>query len=106
MSKYFPDGWNIIKLPNEDYRVFAGFRGGYLTSDSWRINSGCVSTEVTSTGWLVYGDSGSCYDVNKHSYDRHGAYNSNILEALCIKNNGSVLSEDEAFEFLNSLVKE
>lgn len=106
MSKYCPDGWNIIKLPNEDYRVFAGFLGGYINPDSWRVNSGCSRAEVTPTGWLVFGDSGSCYSVGKHNHGRQSLYSHNIMEALCIKNDGIVLTEDEAFQFLDNLVKE
>lgn len=101
---YDTDSWSIIKLSETDYRVFAGFRGGYISSDSWRVNSGCASASISKWGWIVYGDSGSCYSVGCERYDKHSAYSSNILEALCIKNNAKVLTQDEAFDFLNELV--
>ena len=69
MTVYNPDAWVIIKLTDqrpdaEDpiiYKVLAGWYGGYLNGDSWKINSGI--TEVKRYGEYVdlYGYSGSVY---------------------------------------------
>ena len=43
MSTYNPDCWVVIKITNNDevlYKVLAGWGGGYLNGDSWRLNSG------------------------------------------------------------------
>ncbi len=44
MSDYTPDKWLMVKLTNKNnefhYRIFACWYGGYLGSDSWKLNSG------------------------------------------------------------------
>lgn len=99
-----PDGWVIIKLNKDDYRIFGSWAGGYVSSDIWRCNSGCVSSVKAPDGWYVYGDSGSCYAVGIDNYGYLTGYNHSILEALVDKNNGVVLSKEEAFEFLDGIV--
>jgi hypothetical protein len=47
MSEYLPDNWVVLKINHEGktlYKVLAGWIGGYLNGDSWRMNSGmnCV----------------------------------------------------------------
>lgn len=67
---YTPDNWVIVKLKGNDphYRVLAGWSGGYLDGDSWRINSGI--TKVKEDDWNYYfsGYSGSTYCCSKKSY--------------------------------------
>ena len=69
-QNYFPDNWVVIKIKGDDphYRVLAGWSGGYLDGDSWRMNSGV--TKVTSEGnhFKFWGSSGSCYVCHKDSY--------------------------------------
>ena len=66
MTDYNPDNWVIIKINGDDphYRVLAGWSGGYLDGDSWRI------TRVEDAGdrFNFYGSSGSCYSCGKESY--------------------------------------
>ena len=47
MSNYKPDNWVVIKMDgdNPHYRVLAGWSGGYLHGDSWKINSGITRVE-------------------------------------------------------------
>lgn len=68
MSEYTPDNWVVLKIKNEGetlYKVLAGWSGGYLYGDSWRMNSGV--TEVTEDGdyLLFHGYSGSVYRCHK-----------------------------------------
>ena len=70
MSDYIPDNWVIIKMKGDDphYRVLAGWSGGYLDRDAWRMNSGITKVEKGSTTWKFYGSSGSCYECGMHNY--------------------------------------
>ena len=70
MSEYCPDNWVVIFLDGDGphYRILAGWSGGYLSGDSWRMNSGIVRVEETETSYDFYGSSGSCYSCGKNSY--------------------------------------
>jgi hypothetical protein len=63
MSNYNPDNWVVIKMNGDDphYRVLAGWSGGYLDGDSWRMNSGITSVEDAGDRFNFYGSTGSCY---------------------------------------------
>jgi len=66
-----PEHWVILKLPYEDeiiYKVFAGWRGGYLDGDRWKMNSGVVKVESDDDYYYFYGYSGSCYKCHKKGY--------------------------------------
>ena len=66
---YTPNNWVIIKInqPEQDtfYKIFAGWSGGYLTGDSWRINSGITWFEEKEEEILFHGHSGSVYQCYK-----------------------------------------
>lgn len=86
MSKYTPDKWLIVKVTNTEkneshYRVFASWYGGYLGSDSWKLNSGI--TKVTEAGdyYFFDGASGSTYNCRKGCYGANG-YGSGVLSQL------------------------
>lgn len=67
---YTPDNWVILKftLPQETfYKILAGWSGGYLEGDSWRMNSGITRVEETDDHFLFYGHSGSVYQCHKDS---------------------------------------
>ena len=64
MSEYHPDNWVVLKLKAGKgaypvYKVLAGWSGGYLHGDAWRINSGI--SKVTENGDYLefWGHSGS-----------------------------------------------
>lgn len=69
MNTYTPNRWVILKLTYEngepDYRVFAGWSGGYLDSDEWKLNSGIVSHEIQNEYIRFIGESGSVYQCYK-----------------------------------------
>ena len=70
MSEYNPDNWVVIKMDGDDphYRVLAGWSGGYLDGDSWRMNSGITRVEDAGDRFNFYGPTGSCYSCGKESY--------------------------------------
>jgi hypothetical protein len=70
-QNYFPDNWVVVKIKGDDphYRVLAGWSGGYLDGDSWRMNSGVTKVTSELDNYLKFwGSSGSCYVCNKDSY--------------------------------------
>ena len=72
MSNYTPDNWVVLKIDNDGeilYKVLAGWSGGYLSGDAWRMNSGITEVKADSDGYLFfYGASGSCYQCHKDTY--------------------------------------
>lgn len=69
-SLYKPDNWVIIKINGDDphYRVLAGWSGGYLDGNSWRMNSGITEVNETDDCYYFKGSTGSEYCCRKHSY--------------------------------------
>ena len=69
-----PEQWVVLRIPTEDnidvpyYKVFAGWRGGYLDGDRWRLNSGITRVEEDDDYYYFYGYSGSCYKCHKNAY--------------------------------------
>ena len=68
MEIYTPDNWVVlhIKKPVEHYKVLAGWGGGYLSGDHWRLNSGIVRVEKTDRGFDFYGASGTIYRCGRN----------------------------------------
>lgn len=57
-----PDNWIIIKLPEDKgHKILAGWSGGYLHGNSWRLNSGIESYEEHDDYIDFKGYSGSIY---------------------------------------------
>lgn len=60
-----PDKWVVVKIIDDGdilYKVFASWYGGYLGSDSWRINSGITKVNMYEDDYIDFiGYSGSCY---------------------------------------------
>ena len=68
---YTPDRWMVVKLEspqNTHYRVFATWKGGYTSGDSWRLNSGISSVTEDKTHYYFNGQSGSVYKCHKEMY--------------------------------------
>ena len=62
--EYKPDNWVIIEIPKEEKtysKVLAGWSGGYLDGDYWRVNSGITEVEEKEDHYLFHGQSGSVY---------------------------------------------
>ena len=103
MSDYTPDKWLMVKLTNKDnksyYRIFACWYGGYLGSDSWKLNSGV--TKITEDKH----SSGSVYQCNKLAYGTSG-YGAGVLNTLIEESKEilieiEILSEETNFMELN-----
>ena len=65
-----PDNWIILKIQEDSghfYKVLAGWSGGYLYGDSWRLNSGIVKIEQSDTHYDFIGESGSVYRCHKET---------------------------------------
>jgi hypothetical protein len=63
-----PDSWVIVQLPSKtEYKLLAGYSGGYLYGNSWRLNSGIKSFHETDDNIVFNGYSGSEYCCNKGS---------------------------------------
>ena len=82
VNTYDPDEWVLVKVGGSDphYRVFGSWRGGYLTHDAWRLNSGVVKHEDHPDHFIFYGNSGSEYWCGKHNYGISSLYNATVLE--------------------------
>ncbi len=66
-----PDSWVVLKIATETgviYKVLAGWSGGYLDGDSWRLNSGINIIFEREDSVDFYGNSGSLYHCRKDSY--------------------------------------
>lgn len=67
---YAPDKWMLIQITGRDphYRVFGSWSGGYLGSDSWRMNSGIVAVKQVGDYYFFMGHTGSVYRCHKDMY--------------------------------------
>jgi hypothetical protein len=69
-NSYSPDNWVVIHLKGDDphYRILAGWSGGYLDGDSWRMNSGITNVEEDQDAFRFRGTTGSWYKCYKGAY--------------------------------------
>lgn len=88
MSEYNPDVWVMLKFTHGEqttYKVLAGWYGGYLNGDSWKLNSGVTAVEVDADGYLCFsGYSGSVYRCHPNCY-RMSGMTSSIYESFVKK---------------------
>ena len=68
MSDKYPELWAIVQEEDGEYKCLGSWRGGYLSGDSWYLNSGIESIEETENFYLIHGYSGSTYHCRKGSY--------------------------------------
>ncbi len=69
MNKYHPDSWVIVEIQTDTskhHRVLAGWVGGWVKSDSWKLSSGIEIIEPCDTVWRIHNTSGSVYVCYKH----------------------------------------
>ena len=70
MTEYNPDCWVILKITTKDdllYKVLAGWYGGFLNGNSWRMNSGITEVEFDDPMYSFHGESGSVYHCHKNT---------------------------------------
>jgi hypothetical protein len=85
MSNYTPDRWIVLELitPKETIRkLFAGWYGGYLGSDSWKLNSGITYIREQDDLFEFDGYSGSTYFCHRNSYGMSGYMHSVLTSWL------------------------
>lgn len=94
---YVPNCWAVLKITNETsiiYKVLAGWSGGYLDSDSWRMNSGIVSVKETQYVYYdFHGHSGSVYRCHQDNYGLKmstGGIYQKLVEQASTKDNVTV----------------
>lgn len=69
-----PDNWVVLEImasvddTNPIYKVLAGWSGGYLHGDNWKLNSGIVKVRELADSWVFIGNSGSEYVCDKEQY--------------------------------------
>lgn len=104
MSNYNPDNWMLVKITGKDphYRVFGSWYGGYLGSDSWRMNSGITSMSEEDNYYLFSGSSGSVYSCHKDTYGA-SSYGMGIARGFEEKYQGKfqILDEVIAIDVIN-----
>lgn len=83
MNQYQPDEWVIVKMMNMAgdavYKLFGSWRGGYVSGDEWRLNSGIVKVEKEGSKYFIHGNSGSIYTVHENGYGIRSPYNNSVL---------------------------
>jgi hypothetical protein len=71
-NSYTPDNWCVIRFNSIKhgiyYKLLAGWSGGYLSGDSWRMNSGITNVEEDQDAFRFRGTTGSWYKCYKGSY--------------------------------------
>lgn len=78
-----PDRWIVLDLnsgKDQAQKVFAGWYGGYLSGDSWRLSSAIVTVEEFDNRFEFTNSSGSVYVCYKDAYGM-SRYMSSILGA-------------------------
>jgi len=85
MSDYKPDRWIVLRIhaPTQVlYKVFASWSGGgFMGSDSWKLNSGVTRATFAEPYWKFDGSSGSVYRCHQDRYGTN-AYGSTVLSNL------------------------
>lgn len=83
---YTPDRWLVVQINGKDphYRVFGSWYGGYMGSDSWRMNSGIKKVTEDDDNYYFEGSSGSVYTCGKKQHGISG-YGSSVLNQMIDK---------------------
>lgn len=90
MSEYNPDAWVVVELSGTDvpktyHRILAGWYGGYLNGDSWKMNSGITKIVKHENYYEVHGDSGSVYNCPKQA-ERFSSYMMSVFSNFAAQN--------------------
>ena len=86
MNEYTPDAWVLIEVKDPHTglllrKVLAGWVGGYLNDDSWRLSSGVTKIVHSDNGYTIHNESGSIYHVGIHN-ERFTNLTASIYEQL------------------------
>ena len=75
MGKYVPDHWVVLEFDHDGdviKKVFAGWGGGYLYGQSWKLSSGVTNQREFEDRFEFENESGSLYVCRKSSYGVSG----------------------------------
>jgi hypothetical protein len=103
LANYNPDNWVVLKFNYEGgvlYRVLAGWSGGYLDGDSWRMNSGITEVKQDSDYYYFYSNTGSCYCCRKTSNTMRSNI-ANTYSAIVERYGDDVSLCDEGTDYMN-----
>lgn len=83
---YTPDTYQFLRLSSDQdtdviLKLFAAWSGGYLTGDSWKLNSGVVKIVKEDNVFHVHGYSGSVYTITAEQ-GTMTSYGSTILNKI------------------------
>lgn len=96
-----PERWVILNLPNNVYKVFGTWAGGYLDSDRWKLNSGIERIEYDDDYYYFIGFSGSCYQCHKNGYGVATSYSLSILNKILETDKDQIELIEDVNSFLN-----
>jgi hypothetical protein len=96
-----PEKWVILKLPNNYYKVFGTWAGGYLYGDRYRLNSGISKVEQDENFYYFIGFSGSCYKCHKKGYGTATSYGLVVLNTIIEQGNGQIELMEDADDWTN-----
>lgn len=74
MSTYTPDAWVPVLIESKEhgkiYKILAGWYGGYIGSDYWKLSSGVESISISEDGSVITmpQSSGSTYIVGPQTH--------------------------------------
>jgi len=94
-----PERWVVIKLPNNYYKVFGTWLGGYLDGDRWKLNSGITKVDQDENFYYFIGFSGSCYKCCKKSYGITNSYGLTVLNKIIEKDQIELM--EDTCDFIN-----
>lgn len=100
MRTYYPDRWVIVDT-GICIKVFASWRGGFSTGDSWKLSSGTISISEDQNTWVLPQHSGSEYVLHKESEGTFG-YTWGILSSFISQSNDQIktISIEQAIQLL------
>lgn len=95
--EYIPDEWCLVRINDDLVKVFGSWRGGYVSGDNWRLNSGIENVKEEDDFYLFEGHSGSVYVCYKKNYGIRSLYNLGVLYDADLK----PMEEELAKEYIN-----
>ena len=101
---YTPERWVVLHFPNDEikYRLLAGWLGGYLNGDSWRLNSGIIGVSEFKDYVVFWGSSGSTYKCMRQLYGTTSLTNQVWKNIKKVRDeNVFILDEDTIWNNLN-----
>jgi len=96
-----PERWVIVKLPNNYYKVFGTWAGGYLDGDRWELNSGIEKVVQDENFYYFIGFSGSCYKCHKKGYGTASSFGLDILNKIIKQGNGQIELMNDVDDWAN-----